>query len=212
MTMELSKMNVEDFTALLGSDAPAPGGGSAAALSGALGAGLSAMVAALTLNRPRYAAFEASAAKAYEKADMLRKEMLDAMEADTAAYNAVRAAYGLPKTSDAEKEAREEAIQTALMAGTESPLRIMELASEALELTMLLIDRSNPNAASDLGVAALCLKAALQGGWLNVLINLGSLKDEEMAEVYRLRGEAILSEALPLADEIYESICEKMEE
>ena len=82
----------------------------------------------------------------------------------------------------------------------------MELSRDALLLTAGLLGRSNVSAASDLGVSALMLKAALQGAWLNVLINLGSLKDVEMAEVYRTRGEAVLAEALPMADEIYEKV------
>ncbi|MBR4166137.1 MAG: cyclodeaminase/cyclohydrolase family protein [Lachnospiraceae bacterium] len=208
--MDLSDMNVNEFTALLGSDAPAPGGGSAAALSGALGAALSAMVAALTVGRPRYTEWESSAAKAFGKADMLRREMLLAMEEDTAAYRQVGAAMALPRGTEEEKTARSEALQAALAVSTESPLKIMELSLEALELTMLLIGRSNPNALSDLGVAALCLKAALKGAWLNVLINIGSLKDEEMAETYRFRGEALLEQGCTLADEIYESVEEKL--
>ena len=117
-------------------------------------------------------------------------------------------AMKLPKTTEEEKALRSEAIQTALTVCTESPLKIMELSLEALELTLLQIGRSNPNASSDLGVAALCLKSALQGAWLNVLINIGILKDKEMAETYRLRGEALLEQGKTLADEI----CEQIEE
>ena len=114
----------------------------------------------------------------------------------------------MPKATQEEKTARTEAIQEALTVCTESPLKIMELSLEALELTMLLIGRSNPNASSDLGVSALCLKAALHGAWLNVLINIGLLKDREMAEIYRFRGEGLLKQGETLADEI----CEQVEE
>ena len=206
--MELSQMKVDEFTALLGSDAPAPGGGSAAALCGALGSALTSMVCALTLGREKYAAWQASAEKAFNKADLLRHEMLQAIEEDTAAYTQMSTAMKLPKTTEEEKALRSEAIQTALTVCTESPLKIMELSLEALELTLLQIGRSNPNASSDLGVAALCLKSALQGAWLNVLINIGILKDKEMAEIYRLRGEALLEQGKTLADEI----CEQIEE
>ena len=208
--MELSKLTIEEFTALLGSDAPAPGGGSAAALCGALGSALSAMVSALTVGSAKFEAFHASAEKSLAKAETLRQEMLTAMEEDTAAFNQVSAAFALPKGTPEEKAARSEAIQAALAVCTESPLKIMELTVEALELTMLQIGRSNTNAASDLGVAALCLKAALQGAWLNVLINVGSLKDKDLAEAYRIRGEALLSQGLTLADEIYEQVEESL--
>lgn len=204
--MELSNLKVNEFTALLGSEAPAPGGGSAAALCGALGAALSAMVSALTVGSAKFEAFHETAGQALAKADGLRQKMLEAMEADTAAFNQVSAAFSLPKSSDEEKAARSQAIQEALAVCTESPLDIMALSVETLELTLLLIGRSNTNAASDLGVSALCLKAGLQGAWLNVLINVGSLKDKEKAEGYRARGESLLNYGLGLADEIYEQV------
>ena len=207
---ELSNLSISDFTALLGSDAPAPGGGSAAALCGALGSALSAMVSALTVGSAKYEVFHGSAEKALAKADTLRREMLSAMEEDTAAFNQVSAAFALPKATDEEKAVRSRAIQEALAVCTESPLKIMELALEALEMTLLQVGRSNTNAASDLGVAALCLKAGLQGAWLNVLINVGSLKDKELAEAYRVRGEALLSQGITLADEIYEQVAESL--
>jgi formiminotetrahydrofolate cyclodeaminase len=83
---------------------------------------------------------------------------------------------------------------------------MMELAVEALELTQSILGKSNDSAASDLGVSALSLKAAIQGAWLNVLINIGSLKNTELAEDYRRKGEALLAKALPLADHIYETV------
>lgn len=208
--MELSALNINDFTALLGSDAPAPGGGSAAALCGALGAALSAMVSALTTGSAKFEAFHRSAEKALEKAEALRRQLLDAMEEDTAAFHEVSRAFALPKETPEEKAARSEAIQTALSVCTESPLKIMELTLETLETVMLQVGRSNSNAASDLGVSALCLKAGLQGAWLNVLINVGSLKDKELAEAYRVRGEALLERGVLLADEIYEQVAESL--
>ena len=207
---ELSALTVKDFTALLASEAPAPGGGSAAALSSALGTALSAMVSALTLGNAKFEAFHPAAARALEKAETLRQELLLAMEEDTAAFNQVSAAFALPKSTEEEKTARSGAIQSALGVCTESPLKIMELTLEALETLMLQLGRSNTNAASDLGVSALCLKAGLKGAWLNVLINVGSLKDKELAEAYRLRGEALLEQGSLLADEIYEQVSESL--
>ncbi len=208
--MELSSLDLKEFTKLLGSDAPAPGGGSAAALCGSLGAALSAMVASLTVDRPRYAVWDEAARKAFDEADRLRGEMLLAMEADTAAYRQVAAAMALPRETEDEKTARSKALQAALCVGTESPLKIMELSLEALELTQQLVGRSNPNASSDLGVSALCLKAALKGAWLNVLINIGSIKDAAKAETYRFRGETLLEKGAALADDIYKTVEENL--
>ena len=85
-----------------------------------------------------------------------------------------------------------------------------ELAVETLELTASILGKSNDSAASDLGVSALSLRAAIQGAWLNVLINIGSLKDTALAEDYRAKGEALLAKALPLADEIYSTVVSQM--
>ena len=131
---------------------------------------------------------------------------LDLMDRDTEAFNAVSAAFKLPKTAEEEKAARTAAIQEGLKGCTKPPFQMMELAVEALELTASLLGKSNESAASDLGVSALSLRAAVQGAWLNVLINIGSMKDRELAEDYRRKGEALLARALPLADRIYEEV------
>ena len=202
----LTSLDLNDYTALLGSDAPAPGGGSAAALAGAQGAALCAMVASLTLGREKYAAYRELAEQTFHEADSLCGAFLAALEADTAAFNGFSAAMALPKTTEEEKAARLAAMQAALAKCTESPLHIMELAEQTLLLTAGLLGRSNLSAASDLGVSALELKSAMQSAWLNVLINIPSLKDREKAEGFRARGEAMLSRSLPLADEIYETV------
>ncbi|MBQ4425346.1 MAG: cyclodeaminase/cyclohydrolase family protein [Lachnospiraceae bacterium] len=208
--MELKKYPLDEFCGIMGSDAPAPGGGSAAALAGAVGAALCSMVAALTVGKPKYAEFEDLAERCGKKAQALQWELLDAIDKDCAAFNGFKAAMALPKNTDEEKAVRTAAMQAALRICTESPLSIMELSRNALYLTSALIGRSNASASSDLGVSALMLKAALQGAWLNVLINIGSLKDPELADEYRARGEAILEEALPTADEIYQTVASSL--
>lgn len=201
--MELSQMTVQGFADLLGSDAPAPGGGSAAALSGALGAALTAMVSSLTLGRKKYADEQDFAADLFEKASDLKCRFLAAMERDNAVFTAFSETMALPKDTDEQKASRTAAMQAALLDCTRAPLTMMELSVEALRLTKSAIGRTNAGAASDLGVSALCLKAAIQSAWLNVLINIHSLKDEKQAEDFRAQAEALLETALPLADEIY---------
>ena len=164
------------------------------------------MVANLTLGRAKYAEHQALAAETARKADRLRRQLLSAMKEDAAAYDGFMAALALPKATEEEKAARSAALQRALIASTQSPLHTMELAAEALTLTRSLIGRSNTNAVSDLAVSALSLKAAMQGAWLNVLINIGSLKDPDQAEYFRARGGRLLAENAALADEIYETI------
>ena len=133
--MQLAELTVRGFADLLGSDAPAPGGGSAAALAGALGAALTAMVGSLTVGRKKYAEFDGLARETLEKARDLEHRFLDVMERDTEAFNAVSAVFAMPKGTDQEKEARAAAMQEALHGCTKTPFEMMELSLEALRLT-----------------------------------------------------------------------------
>lgn len=208
--MKLAELKTSEFVDLLASDAPAPGGGSAAALEGALGAALTAMVCGLTVGKKKYAEFQELAESAQAKALDLKARFVDVMDRDTEAFNVVSAAFGMPKATDEEKAARSAAIQKGLEGCTKTPFEMMELAVETLELTASILGKSNDSAASDLGVSALSLRAAIQGAWLNVLINIGSLKNKELAEDYRAKGEALLAKALPLADQIYDAVVKSL--
>lgn len=208
--MKLAELTTAGFADLLASDAPAPGGGSAAALEGALGAALTAMVCSLTVGKKKYEEHQELVQGAQAKALDLKARFVDVMDRDTQAFNVVSAAFGMPKATDEEKAARSAAIQEGLKGCTRTPFEMMELAVEALELTASILGKSNDSAASDLGVSALSLRSAIQGAWLNVLINIGSLKDKELAGDYRAKGEALLAKALPLADRIYDTVASAM--
>lgn len=202
----LTKLTLDDFSALLGSDAPAPGGGSAAAYQGALGAALTAMVCALT--QKKFAEFAERAENIRCRAEELRRELLALTQEDTDSFCAVSAAYAMPKATPEEKAQRKTAIQCAMQRCIEVPQRVMELSGQALELTAELLQGFNTNAASDLGCAALSLRSAILGAWLNVRINTGSMADQTLAAQYRQEGQALLDRLLPLADRIYNAICE----
>jgi len=206
----LNDKTVTEFTCLLASDAPAPGGGSTVALMGALGASLTAMVAALTVGRSKYAANQTQMEQVLAEAERLRVEFLTLMDEDTDAFNQVTAAFALPKDSEQEKLARTEAIQAALRACTETPYKTMCASLQALRLIETALEGYNTNAASDLGVAALGLGAAMRGAWLNVLINLGSITDTDFAARYRAEGEAVFADALPLSEKVYQTIIESL--
>ncbi|WP_303146501.1 cyclodeaminase/cyclohydrolase family protein [uncultured Cloacibacillus sp.] len=208
--MKLAEMQVTEFVNLMASDAPAPGGGSAAALEGALGAALTAMVCALTVGKKKYADVQELAVESQKKAEDLKARFVDVMDRDTEAFNAVSAVFAMPKDTDEQKAARKAAMQEALKGCTKTPFEMMQLACETLELTRSLVGRLNASAASDLGCSALSLRAAIQGAWLNVLINISGINDEAFAAEYRANGEALLAKALPLADEIYEEILKTM--
>lgn len=204
--MELSELTVSSFANLLGSDAPAPGGGSTAALEGALGAALSAMVSALTLGRKKYADYQELAESANAAASALKEQFLVAMDHDTDVFNKFGDAMALPKNTDEEKAIRSQKMQEALVECTESPYHMMELCVKALELCETLVGKTNANAMSDLGVSALSLGAAIRGAWLNVLINVGGIKDEAMANHYRADGKALLEKGMALSEAIYQKI------
>ncbi len=168
---------VRQFTDELASAAPVPGGGAAAALTGALAAALVSMVCHLTLGRPRFAAVAAEVQAILERSEAARTRLLHLIDADAAAYSAVAAALRQPRTTPEEKAARAAALQTALRQATEPPLAVARTAAEVLELAAPLVEKSNPSVLSDVGTAALLAEAALEGAILNVEVNLASLDD-----------------------------------
>ncbi|MBF0725550.1 cyclodeaminase/cyclohydrolase family protein [Enterococcus gallinarum] len=208
--MKLVEMQINDFIAVLGSDTPAPGGGSASALAAAQGIALTKMVTELTIGKKKYAEFEDEIELLQKKAKSLQEGLLRAIDEDTEAFNQVSAVFGLPKTTEEEKKARREAMQGALKGAAVTPFSMMEKIVDALKVTQAAVGKSNTNAASDLGVAALNLKAALQGAWLNVLINLASIKDEMFVRQYRKAGESLVEEGSKIADATYQQILESL--
>ncbi len=204
--MKLVERTVSGFSEILASGAPAPGGGSTAALAGALGAALIHMVAALTTGKAKYAGHQGTIDRLLAESEEIRRKFLDVIDRDTEAFNSVTAVFALPKSTEAEKAARQAAMQEALKTCTETPREMMELALAALELAATAVGKTNASAASDFGVAALSLKAGLQGAWLNVLINVSGLDDQAFAARCRAEGEKILAKALPLADELYDGV------
>ena len=204
--MKLIDMTVKDYLDLLKSDAPAPGGGSVSALTGAQGLALMLMVADLTLTREKYQADHEICRQVKEAGTPLFESMSEAMDRDTDAYNMVFAAYKLPKETDEEKAARSKAIGEANLTATKVPFEVMTLAHEGLKLASKLVNHSNTNAASDLGVAASCMETAAKGAWQNVLINLPGVKDPEQAKQFEAEGHKILAESVSMANHIIESI------
>ncbi|MCL6521059.1 MAG: glutamate formimidoyltransferase [Firmicutes bacterium] len=183
---------VGDFLEALASDAPAPGGGAAAGLSGALGAALVGMVAALTRGRRRYAELEPRMAAVEREAEAARQAFLSLADRDAHAFDAVIAARRLPRESEAEREAREEAIQEALREACQVPLEVARRAVEVMELAREVTETGNVQAISDGASAGALLWAACQAALLNVEINLAGLRDgpelvELRAEVEALR-------------------------
>jgi formiminotetrahydrofolate cyclodeaminase len=171
----LAELTVRDLTQRLASRAPVPGGGSASALVGALGAALVEMVCELTVGRPEYQEVDPVARQVGTAAGELRAALLQAAEDDAVAYQAVADARRLPRDTDDERAARKAAVSKATVAATEVPLRIVRLASEVCDLAATMALIGNRNAVSDAGVAALLGASAARGAALNVRINLPGL-------------------------------------
>ena len=208
--ISLSELKLHEFTENVAADSPAPGGGSVAGFTAAIGAALGLMAARLTQNRKKYESFAAHAAEVESRLETLRTEALGLMEQDCAAFKKVSAAFDMPKETEGERAKRGAAIQEGLKACTETPLRLMELCAEGLNLVESMLGRCNDTCVSDLAMSALSLKAALQGAWLNVSVNISWLKDSAFAGSCRDRGTALLA-AAEIADRCYEEVLKSYE-
>jgi glutamate formiminotransferase/formiminotetrahydrofolate cyclodeaminase len=204
-TKRLVDMTVADFVEETASESPAPGGGSVSAAVGALGAALAAMVANLSAHKrgwdDRWEEFSDWA----EKGKQYYGELLHLIDEDTAAFNAVMAAYGLPQSSDSQKTTRKQAIQEATKRAIEVPLRVMETALASMEVIKAMAEFGNPNSVSDAGVAALCARTAVWGAFLNVKINTGNLDDRGFASDVVARGEKLQAQATAKEGEILDA-------
>ena len=174
----LTDMTVTTFTNVLASDAPAPGGGSVAALFGACGAALGVMTTNLTVGKKKYADLWEHAELMNKQGQPLIPAFLEAVEADTLAFNRLMDAMHLPKDTDEQKAVRSAAMQEATKEAVRMPFHTLELCAETVALLESLTGKINPNCASDLGVGAAAVEAAARGAWLNININLLSISDE----------------------------------
>ena len=203
----LQRLPVEGFVSELASDSPAPGGGSASAAVGAMGAALLEMVCNLTVGKEKYREVEAELRARGGDLGRVRASLLDLVDRDSEAYTTVSRALGLPKASDPEKEARRLALQAALRTATEVPLEVARACGRALDMAEGVAQKGNPNAVSDAACGARFLHAALMGALYNVEINLTSIKDasyvrmrSDEARSLRERAEAALASALQQVD------------
>ena len=169
-------MEVERFLSDLASDTPTPGGGSASALSGALSASLIAMVAGLSNKRGQAEGKEIREIK--RKALMIQKKLYRAIGEDAGSFDAVMAAFRLSRDEEKQRLYRSRMIQKAYQKATITPIKVCELSLQLLEFSNFLLRKGNQNAFSDAGVAAYLANAALNGGMLNIRINLGAIRDK----------------------------------
>ena len=206
----LISMSLKEFSEETASESPAPGGGSIAAYTGALGVALGTMVANLSSHKKgwddRWEEFSDWA----EKGQALQQELLQLVDADTLAFNRIMTAFSLPKGSEAEKKARTQAIQAATQYAIEVPLRVMEVAAQGLDLLHAMAATGNPNSVSDAGVGALCVRSAVMGAFMNVRINAVGCEDKKFVEQVLVRGREIEKKAQQRETEILDLVNQKI--
>jgi len=206
----LIQKNLRAFADETASESPAPGGGSVSAYVGALGVSLAAMVANLSAHKrgweDRWEFFSAAA----ETGQRLKEALLRAVDEDTDAFNAIMAAFALPKGTDAEKAQRQAAIEAATRRAIEVPLQVVRLALESFSLLRQMVEHGNPNSVTDAGVGALCARAAVCGAALNVLVNTGGLADRAFGEAAASEAKRAIAEATRLEEEIVAHVRQKI--
>ena len=206
----LVKLNVREFCNETLSDSPAPGGGSVAALMGALGASLGGMVANLSAVKRGWDDKLEYFSNWAVQGQQLKDELLFLVDEDTAAFNKVMAAFALPKESAEEKAARFAAIEEANKYAAEIPLRVMETASKSYKLLAEMAEKGNPASISDVGVGLLAVHACISGAAMNVRINLAGLKDEKFKSTCQSRLQRIIAESESRFEEINQIVENKL--
>ena len=200
--MDMTLENCRNFVQVLASDAPAPGGGGAAALVGAIGTALGNMVGSLTVGKKKYADVEAEIIALKAKCDTLQTELLNQVEADEVNFLPLAKAYGIPK----DDPNRDKIMEEATIIACSTPMKIMQLCCEAIDCIAIFAAKGSRLAVSDAGCGAVCCKAALQAASLNVFINTKSLKNRDVAEDLNRQANLMLNKYCQLADEIFNEV------
>jgi formiminotetrahydrofolate cyclodeaminase len=206
----LVKQSLEKFLDELASHSPAPGGGSVAALAGAMGSALTSMVSRLTMGKKKYADVAIEMKKILEESERLRQQFTKLVDDDTTAFNKVIEAYGLPKETDDQKALRSAAIQEATKEAALVPLEAMKHVIDALALAKVIAEKGNVNSLSDVGVGALMLHAGCESAALNVQINLQSINDVDFVGWKAEEVSTLLKTSLSEKDRVLNIVRQKL--
>jgi methenyltetrahydrofolate cyclohydrolase len=206
----IKDQSIQVFLDELASKASTPGGGSAAAIMGAMGAALVSMVCNLTIGKKNYTEVEEDLKAVLSQTEGLRERFTAMIQADVDVFDQVMSAYALPKEAEQEKAKRSEAIQLTLKTATEVPLECARVCAEVIKLSRIVAEKGNLNMISDAGVAVLAAYAALRSAALNVYINAKNIKDRAFAEDRLSRLEGILAGADVSTEEIYQLVKSKL--
>lgn len=201
--MEMKKLTLEEFCAGTASSDPTPGGGSVAALAGALGCALSEMVANLTLGKNGYEDVQGEMASLLKEGEAVRETLLSLIDSDCAAYGGYMAALKLPKETDEEKALRKVALQKAAIASAVAPLQIARTAIRILPLCQAVTERGNKNVVSDALISAMLARTAVRSAIINVRINLSSVGNAELAAALESECKALEATAVAYETDIF---------
>ncbi|HNR20109.1 MAG TPA: glutamate formimidoyltransferase [Bacteroidia bacterium] len=207
----LINMKLNAFADETASESPAPGGGSISAYAGALGISLATMVANLSASKKGWEERWKEFSEWAEKGQAIKNQLLNLVDEDTKAFNKIMEAFSLPKTTDAEKAERKNAIQGATKFAIEIPFKVMQLSYESMSIIKAMAENGNPNSVSDAGVGALCARAAVMGAFLNVKINAAGYDDKSFVNDVISKGQKIENDTLNLEKEILEVVNKKIE-
>lgn len=207
---KLVNMSLTAFADETASESPAPGGGSISAYIGSLGVSLATMVANLSSHKKGWDSRWEEFSQWAEKGQTLKDELTRLVDADTAAFNKIMTAFGLPKANDEEKAIRKQAIQEATKFAIEIPFKVMQLSYESMTLIKAMADIGNPNSVSDAGVGALCARSAVMGAFMNVRINASGYDDKNYVNDIIAKGKDIESKTIALEAEILKTVNEKI--
>ena len=206
-----NRRTLNGFLDEVASFSPAPGGGSVAALSGALGSALTSMVCNLTIGKKKYAEVEEDLKRVLDQSEQLRAQFTELIDRDTQAFGKVMEAFALPKDTEPQKALRAAAIRGATKEATLVPLEVMKHCIDALALAQIVASKGNSNSASDAGVSALMLHASLEGAALNVRINLSGLDDPEFVGWKEDEVQSLRSTSAMMLEEIQSIVEGKMQ-
>ena len=203
---KIAQKNCVDFVDVLASKAAVPGGGGAAALAGAIGMALGSMVCNLTTGKKKYAQYEEAIQEILVKAGKLQEELLSMIDKDAEGFYPLSKAYGLPTSTEEEKQYKAETMEKCLKVACEVPMNIVRLCHDSIKLHEELVDKGSKLAISDVGCGVQCLRAAILSAQLNVIINVNSMKDREYAQKIDRECNQLVEDGVKICDEVYKKV------
>ena len=211
MGYDFRNSTIDEFTKELSSKSSVPGGGGAAGLVASVGIALSSMTAAFTVGKPKYASVNADMERILSECEELSNEALAAMDRDAEAFEPMSLVYKMPRDTEEERKARDEAMEDCLHGAALVPLSLMELCCRGIDLALELSEKGSELLLSDAGCSAAALSAALRSAYLNVIINTSSMKDRKYASELLEKADKLYREGVENAEKAYGSVLRKLQ-